>query len=160
MSRRRLATAVAGAAVLLLCCAVPVQAAWTLTLSTHSSNPPLSPGGGPNIFDATLDFSVVGSTLMLNVSNDTPEIPGDLELDMSEIYFNVANFGDFDVKLEDGHGSKANPVPADGVFTFTFSISGTGTYSDTDFIGTSSNGGEYIPSYAATKFSDGWLTPR
>ena len=86
MSRRRLAIMVAGAVALLLCCAVPVQAA-LLTLSTHASdgnNPP-----GADKLDATFEFSVVSGQLLLTVSNLTPEGPLDPALNIDEIYFNA-----------------------------------------------------------------------
>ncbi len=92
-------------------CSVSASAA-VLTLSTHSSNPPGSPGGDPDLFSATLTFSVVDSTLTLTVSNETsseeaeealkvkpdkppkPPKPGDGEdgeFNINQIYFNVTN---------------------------------------------------------------------
>ena len=93
-------------------CSVSASAA-ELTLSTHSSNPPGSPGGDPDLFSATLTFSVVDSTLTLTVSNDTavevlaagafkvkpdkppkpdkPGDPGENEFQINQIYFNVTN---------------------------------------------------------------------
>jgi hypothetical protein len=85
MSRRRFATVVAGATALLLCCAVPVQAA-LLTLSTHASD-----GNLPDAsqLDATFEFSIESGQLLLTVSNLTPEGPLDPALNIDEIYFNA-----------------------------------------------------------------------
>lgn len=60
----------------------------TIPLSTHSSEP----GVSPDLLDAILDLSVadVGYwELTLNVTNSTPENPGDLAFKMCEIYFNT-----------------------------------------------------------------------
>jgi len=61
----------------------------TIPLSTHSSEP----GVSPDLLDAILDLSVadVGYwELTLNVTNSTPENPGDLAFKMSELYFNTS----------------------------------------------------------------------
>jgi hypothetical protein len=106
-------------------CSVSASAA-ELTLSTHSSNPHGSPGGDPGLFDATLTFSVVDSTLTLTVSNDTtgeepeeaskakpdkpdkPPKPGDggaYEFKINQIYFNVTNSNITDLTLDLVNGS-------------------------------------------------------
>jgi len=107
MSSRRLATVVAGAAALLLCCAVPVQAA-LLTLSTHASdgiNPP-----DANQLDATFEFSInLSGQLLLTVHNSTPEDPlNDPALKINEIYFNAkSNIMDLDfVDVSEGNTGK------------------------------------------------------
>jgi len=61
----------------------------TIPLSTHSSEPNVS----PDLLDAILDLSVadVGYwELTLSVTNSTPENPGDLAFKMSELYFNTS----------------------------------------------------------------------
>ena len=59
-------------------------------LSDYSSNG----AGAPDVneMDATLNFDVVGNTLTLGVTNDTPDptIPGAFSLNINEIYFNTS----------------------------------------------------------------------
>lgn len=61
----------------------------TIPLSTHSSEP----GVSPDLLDAILDLSVadVGYwELTLSVTNSTPENPGDLAFKISEFHFNTS----------------------------------------------------------------------
>jgi len=75
--------------IVVICC---TQAAYStvLRLSTHASdgtNPPPA-----EQLDATFDFSVLGNTLTLTVTNLTPENPlTDPELKINEIYFNTTS---------------------------------------------------------------------
>ena len=140
----------------------------TIPLSTHSSEP----GVSPDLLDAILDLSVadVGYwELTLSVTNSTPENPGDLAFKMSEIYFNtsaeitaltldtvvggnkdgwmltldmdnipVGGFGLFDISLLSPDQSGEYIGPGETV-TFKMKIgAGTPPYSDTDFFALSS----------------------
>jgi len=65
------------------------QAAVLLTLSTHSSEA----DPGPELLNATLDFSVVGSVLTLTVDNQTdenPPGPPSNAFNINQIYFNAS----------------------------------------------------------------------
>ncbi len=74
--------------VLVFCLVTPNAHAALVTLSTHSSNGGSSPPD-PSLLDATLDFSVVGNILTLNVHNLTPESGSDPALKINEIYFSA-----------------------------------------------------------------------
>ena len=181
MGRRRFATVVAGAAALLLCCAVPVQAS-IITLSTHSSEDYNDTAYG--YLDAELTFTVVGDQLTLSVENNTGE-GTDPEFDILEIYFNVTsnvtgltldavvggtnpnkwgltfatntpiadNFGEFDVELNKTTGTPPRILTGQ-TGTFTFTITGSG-YSDIDFTSELSNQVDgHTPAYAAAYFSN------
>jgi len=62
----------------------------TISLSTHSSEP----GVSPDLLDAILDLSVAQAgedwELTLSVTNSTLENPDDLAFKMSELYFNTS----------------------------------------------------------------------
>ena len=73
---------------LVLAMASIANATLTLTLSTHA-NDDKGNVSSPDLFDATLDFSVVGSTLTLDVTNLTPENVDDPVLKINEVYFNA-----------------------------------------------------------------------
>ncbi len=137
-----------------------------LTLSDYVSDGP-SP---PNVdwLDATVEFSVSGSTLNVDVTNLTGQ-GGDPAFDIAQIYFNtpdslddvggltltdviggdpaaytqwntdtnysensyvVNGFGAFDMMVTDGGQHVINPTET---YTFSFSISGTGAYTEADF---------------------------
>lgn len=68
----------------------PQAQATLLTLSTHANNDGDNPID-PALLDATLDFSVVGNTLTLAVTNLTPENGDDPALKINEIYFNATS---------------------------------------------------------------------
>ncbi|MHC4127495.1 MAG: hypothetical protein ACYTGE_02785 [Planctomycetota bacterium] len=90
----------------------------TLDLSTHSSD--MTPAEDLN---ATVDFSVVGLTLTISITNDTM-MTG--EFNINEFYFNgpdgmvltpdLPNFWDFYVP------DMSNPTKADGFGTFDFAV--------------------------------------
>jgi len=164
------ATAVAGAA-----------SATSIVLSTNSSEDPGYPQA--SVLDATLDFSVAGTTLTLTVSNDTS---GADEFDMSELLFNGSanvssvtltsvdgnacpgalcgwalgtsaaadGFGVFDFHLVDGFGPDPDQIAAGETVVFVFSVNAG--LVDADFTTTLSSipPGE-TPALAAAKFVNG-----
>ncbi len=75
--------------VIFAICAGPVEAA-VLRLSDHCSEDESRPELAEYL-DAELDFSVVGNTLTLSVTNLTPENEGDPAFKISRIYFNVTD---------------------------------------------------------------------
>jgi len=117
-----------------------------ITLSEYSSN-----GTDPALLSATLDFSVAGSTLTLEVTNDTVAPNG---YNINELYFNadgdvtglsvdrfppgwslVANsaadsFGTFDFGLIDGVDSHPETIAPGETEIFSFIILGSGVDSD------------------------------
>jgi hypothetical protein len=129
----------------------PVASAsiFELHLSTHSSDET-----DFGVLDATFEFSVLGTTLTLTVTNDTV---GPNDFNMNELYFNavdgvgltvdtlpsmwsfdadpggilVDGFGDFDFALSNGMGETdpSQIQPGETVF-FTFTISGGGDAKD------------------------------
>jgi hypothetical protein len=134
-----------------------------------------------SVLDANFDFSVLGTTLTLTVTNDT-NAPDDYNI--NEIYFNGSNdvsslsvvsvthsvagnvtsdwiplltgvmvdgFDIFDYGMTDGLGELAPPAigPTENL-EFVFSITGTGPFTDFDFI--VGNGLGYT---AAAKFVNG-----
>jgi hypothetical protein len=162
----------------------PLEAT-VLTLSTHASdgnNPPPA-----EHLDATLDFSVVdNSTLLLTVTNLTPEGPNDPALKIDQLYFNTSDditalvlnevngsdithwdltfdsdnihvngFGLYDVSIIDGQGSEPHVIDPGETVEFIIGISGSGTFSDDDFIHLSMQIDHHIISYAAAKFYNG-----
>jgi hypothetical protein len=159
---------------LLVVCPVGATFADTIILSTHSSDE--SPA---SVLDATLDFTVVDSTLTLEVTNDTtaPDT-----FDISEVYFNAQEtagvtalalispsegwylridrdagmFGVFDFAVIDGVGETPAQIPPGASQTFTFDISGSGPFYASDFTTEFSTipPGD-LPALAAAKFVDG-----
>jgi MYXO-CTERM domain-containing protein len=142
-----------------------------LELSTHSSN-----GTPASVLLATVDFSVVGATLTINVTNDTAAPD---EYNISEFYFNgpdgvslaavtlpsfwnfdgaggiqVDGFGMFDFGLTntrlENHPSNILPSETE---TFSFTIL-TGTPTDLDFATAFSAGDPpgAMPAIIAAKF--------
>jgi len=152
--------------LLVILCVFGVQPAQAtlVTLSTHSSDSAVA----ASELDATLAFSVVGTTLDLVVSNETG-LGGEMAFAVSQIYFNCPDslddvdglllagvvgsdpsafsqwkkdtsysenaynadgFGRFDMRVTDGG---QHVIEAGESYTFTFSISGTQTYTDADF---------------------------
>jgi hypothetical protein len=128
--------------------------------------------------DATLEFSVTGSTLTLIVTNDTPNGTG---FDISDIFFNAPpsvtgislsspmdgwvialderadGFGTFDFALlsDQGHHDPGEISPQ-GTLEFELEISGTGPFDNSDFttqFSTIPPGNR--PSLAAVKFVNG-----
>lgn len=157
-------------------CLVPITSAATLELSNYSSDE--TPA---DLLDATLDFTVSGSILTLDVSNDTAD---PAEFDLRAIYFNVletsnvtgltlltqpgddwllamdekaACFGTFDYGLLGGVGSDdINQVLPGDTGTFTFEIAGSGPFFDTDFTTAySTNPPGNMSTLAAAKFVEG-----
>jgi hypothetical protein len=152
---------------------LPAAAGSIITLSSASSDE--TPAAD---LDATFDFSVVGSTLTLVVTNDTTDPD---EFNINEIYFNASDtsmhsvegnvmmdwssgmppglktdimadgFGVFDFGLTNMMGETDPSIiwPTEFV-TFTFTIGGTGPFAPSDFIAPSSLG--YT---AAAKFVNG-----
>ena len=82
-------SALTASIVLFLLCSSPVEGTF-LRLSNHCSEDESQPYLAEYL-DAKLDFSVVGSTLTLSVTNLTPENEGDPAFKMNRIYFNVAD---------------------------------------------------------------------
>jgi hypothetical protein len=165
---------VAFAAALFVVCPVSATFADMIILSTHSSDE--SPA---SVLDATLDFTVVDTTLTLEVTNDTtaPDT-----FDISQVYFNVQEtagvtalalisptegwylridrdagiFGVFDFAVIDGVGETPAQIPPGETETFTFDISGSGPFYASDFTSEFSTipPGD-MPALAAAKFVDG-----
>ena len=135
----------------------------TIPLSTHSSEPGIS----PDLLGAILDLSVADIgywELTLSVTNSTPENPGDLAFKMSELYFNTSaeiteltleavlgsdknhwaltldmdnvragGFGYFDIGLKI-RVPNGDVIEPQETVTFKINIElGTPPYSDTDF---------------------------
>ena len=142
-----------------------------VTLSDYDSSDYDSEGASPlNVdwLDATVDFSVSGSTLNVDVTNLTGQ-GGDPAFNIAQIYFNapdslddvggltlidvigsdpaaytqwskdtnysennyvVNGWGAFDVIVTDGGQHVIEPTET---YTFSFSISGTETYTEADF---------------------------
>ena len=142
-----------------------------VTLSDYDSSDYVSEGATPiNVdwLDATVDFSVSGSTLNVDVTNLTGQ-GGDPAFGIAQIYFNapdslddvggltlidvigndtaaysrwnqdtnysennyvVNGWGAFDVMITDGGKHVIEPTET---YTFSFSISGTETYTEADF---------------------------
>lgn len=147
--------------------------ATTINLSSVSSD--ATPASQ---LDASFDFSVLGSTLTLTVTNTGSDF------NINEIYFNGSGivsslsltsathsaagdvtaiwapvepgssadgFGAFDFALTDGVGeTNVNIIEPTESIVFVFSITGSGGYGDADFIVGNSNG--YL---AAAKFVNG-----
>lgn len=117
-----------------------------ITLSEYSSN-----GTDPALLSATLDFSVAGSTLTLEITNDTVAPNG---YNINELYFNADggvtglsvdrfppgwslvansaadNFGTFDFGLIDGVDNHPKTITPGETEIFTFIILGSGVDSD------------------------------
>jgi len=159
----------------------------TIPLSTHSSEPNVS----PDLLGATLDLSVADIgywELTLSVTNSTPENPGDLAFKMSELYFNtsaeiteltlvgankddwmltldmdnilVGGFGLFDISLTNMPNPNGEYIGPGETVTFKMKIeAGTPPYSDTDFFALSSllPDSEQFSSYGAAKFFGGGI---
>ena len=75
--------------VIFAICAGPVEAT-VLRLSDHCSEDESRPYLAEYL-DAELNFSVVGNTLTLSVTNLTPENEGDPAFKINRIYFNIAD---------------------------------------------------------------------
>lgn len=172
--------------ILLLCIAAgqPMVEGALLTLSTHLSEPLVDPGlldasldfsvvgseltlavnnltpenpGDPalNINQVYFNTSDNVDGLVLSTVNGGPASKK-WKLIYKVDSHEVANFGSFDVFLEDGIGNQPSVIGPQETVTFTFNISGTGPFSDADFIQLSAtDGGEHVFSFAAAKFYDG-----
>ena len=154
---------------------VSVSSASQIILSDHSSDE--TPA---SILDATLDFSVSGSVLTLQVTNNTSS-PN--EYDMNAVFFNALDssnvagltltspsdggwdlafnkhaggFGTFDFRLEGGVGIDPDQIFPGSTETFVFNILGTAPFFDTDFTSDLSTipPGD-MPSFGAAKFVEG-----
>jgi hypothetical protein len=159
----------------------PAEAA-RLTLSTYSSEEGSNPYTLPQWLDATLDFSVNESTLVLTATNTTGANPPDYQFKINRLYFNiggavsavgldgsypdwhlvinpdnihVAGFGLFDVGLIGGVGRKADLIDPGETDVFTFDISGIGPYTDADFTSHLSKPLGLMQALAAAKFVSG-----
>lgn len=75
--------------ILFALCSAPAKGT-VLRLSNHCSG---ENGWAhqPEYYDAELDFSVAGNTLMFSVTNLTPENEGDPAFKINRLYFNVAD---------------------------------------------------------------------
>ena len=89
MMKSSITSAVKASIVMLALCAVTVEGA-ILKLSDYCSEDEHQPYLAEYL-DARLDFSVVGSTLTLSVTNLTPENDGDPAFKINRIYFNAAD---------------------------------------------------------------------
>jgi hypothetical protein len=157
----------------LLCGLSTAASATTITLSSISSD-----GTPVSQLDAELDFSVSGSTLTLTLENTGTDFNisgiwfngsgavtgltlvsatrnGSLDVTSAwspvETGTSADGFGSFDFALTDGVG-ETNPDiahPGDTI-VFVLTISGSGTYTDADFI--VGNANDYV---AAAKFVNG-----
>lgn len=143
-----------------------------ITLSTFSSDET-----DASVLDATLDFVVLGSTLMLTVTNSTV-VPD--EFNINELYFNgggdvtglgvitmptgwilddsgaamADGFGMFDFALLDGVGGDKTVIMPGESLLFEFEIFGSGVMDDftTNFSEPPSG---HLPMIAAAKFISG-----
>ena len=156
----------------LVCSSVASATVDTLTLSTHSSDET-----DPSLLLATFDFSVVGTTLTITVTNDTS---GANAYVITEMYFNFAppvtsatedggtgwtqvnnaqidGFGVFNVCMTDATPSNTLAIAAGASETFTFTIGGTGPFTTKDFttIFSGGNPGQADTYFAAAKFVQG-----
>jgi hypothetical protein len=148
-----------------------------VTLSTHSSEVPLGPSVLDATFDfsvagTTLTLSAVNDTTApdefninqvyfnassavtsLTLTSATHSVEGDVLSDWLPLLTGVMvdGFGVFDFGMQEGVGENAPAVmgPSESV-TFVFSISGTGPFTDADFIQPSTSG-----FLAAAKFVSG-----
>lgn len=133
--------------------------AGTIVLSGLSSEPGYP---GPEVLDATLEFEVAGSELTLTVSNDTTapdeffldfvyfnatanvsslsldsvtrgpdDLTGSWTLDTGIL---ADGFGTFDFELAETAMGNANQIGPGQSFVFVFTISGTGPFSQSDFV--------------------------
>jgi hypothetical protein len=148
------------------------QAGTVLTLSDLSSDET-----NPDVLNATLVFSVLGSELTLAVTNDTPAVGG---FDIDAVYFNSTSevqdlvltpdvpgwtlvhneaadgFGRFDYALMTASGNDLLDLAPGESLTFTFEILGNGPFLETCLTTDSSQipPGEH-PTLAAAKFMSG-----
>jgi hypothetical protein len=155
----------------------PPALATTISLSTVSSD--ATPA---SLLDADFDFSVSGSTLTLTVTNTggsfsineiyfngssavtslsltsaTHDAAGDVTSVWAPVEPNsmADGFGTFDFALTDGVGeTNVNVIEPGEEIVFVFSITGSGGYTDADFIVANSNGYQ-----AAAKFVNGGDDP-
>jgi len=149
----------------LIALAASAFASETVTLSTHSSDET-----DPSVLDATVDFAVAGSTLTLTVTNLTPAVGG---YNITEVYLNgsaditgltldppvsgwavftsqhVDGFGIFDFGLIDGVDANPETIFPGETQVFTLDISGTGPFSEADFVRRNSAGG-YLGEFSGT----------
>jgi hypothetical protein len=151
--------------------------ATTISLSSVSSD--ATPA---SLLDADFDFSVAGSTLTLTVTNTgasfnvteiyfngsgivtslslvtaTHNVQGDVFGAWSPVEPNsmADGFGSFDFALTDGVGeTNVNLIEPGESVVFVFSITGSGGYTDADFIVANAN--DYL---AAAKFTNGGDDP-
>ncbi len=150
----------------------PAAPAAVLTLSDLSSDETSA-----DLLDATYIFDVVGSSLLFTASNDTPQVGG---YDLTAIYFNARSnvtdlaldpvvpgwtlltgesadgFGVFDFALISVSGNDEMEIQPGESLAFTFDITGTAPFLDTDFTTEFSSipPGEH-PALAAVKFMSG-----
>lgn len=123
-----------------------------ILLSTHTSD-----GSDPTRLRATMDFSVVGSTMTLVVTNNTSSpaeyrvnsigfnLPTGVTLSFqgltgwtTQSFQSTVGFGMFDIGLNTGGGSSPNQVqPNGGTRTFVFTIL-TGAPTADDFVAAAS----------------------
>ena len=126
--------------------------------------------------DAAFEFLVNGSVLTLNVTNTTSEQNA---YSINEIYFNAKDnidglalnpaiegweliedqkadgFGKFGFEVADGVGNDKHMIDQGEMLTFTFDITGTGPFTDFDFITLSTIPPGHIQAIAAAKFVGG-----
>jgi hypothetical protein len=153
----------------------------SIVLSTHSSEDPGYPPA--SVLDATLDFSVAGTTLTLTVTNDT-SAPD--EFDILELFFNGSSnvtsvtltsvdgnpcpgvlcgwafsgpaaadgFGVFDFHLVDGLGTDPDQITPGETVTFVFAVNAGLADSDFTTVLSIIPPGE-TPALAAAKFVNG-----
>ncbi len=156
----------AGFGALALATAAPAS---IITLSNASSDET-----DPGLLNATMEFTISGTTLTLTVTNNTS---GANSYKMNELYFNApdgvtlafdglpgwsysnnvaaAGFGLFDFALLDGQGGSPNQITAGEIVSFTFTIL-SGAPSMMDFVTEfSTNPPGDMPSIAAAKFVGG-----
>lgn len=147
----------------------------TLTLSDYSSNEVPA-----DRLDATMTFTVLGSTLTVDVTNNTQDPPEEFRI--NEVYFSatgniyglqmdplegwactfsedayqVNGFGLFDVGATNGTGDDPNQIQPGQTETFTFQISSYNTATELDFTTElSTKVDDHIESLAAAKFVNG-----
>ena len=169
---------------MLVSCVQPLEAT-VLTLSTHASdgnNPPpvecLDATLDFSVIDSsTLSLTVTNLTpedpsdpalkinqiyfntsdditaLVLNDVNGSDKSQWDLTFDSDNIHVN--GFGLYDVSIIDGQGSEPHVIDPGETVEFIIGISGSGPFSDDDFIHLSTQIDGHIISYAAAKFYDG-----
>ncbi|HUW18159.1 MAG TPA: hypothetical protein VMW16_02540 [Sedimentisphaerales bacterium] len=128
-----------------------VDSKLTLSITNLTAD---SPGGielniNKIFFNVTDNITGLG---LIAATGPEGQVTNEWDLVFSKDAFIVGGFGRFDVSVAGGHGNHPNVIKPGKTVSFDCHITGTGPFSDRDFVTLSAPLGEHILSYAAGKF--------